>query len=161
MKKTSILISFGIILILIALGIFVISNDKSISTPKEYQIEQIVENQQGIIKIINNERSNAGLPKLKEDVMLDYSASLKAEDMNNRRYFSHESPEGFDGYEILLQQYAYKFVGENLGRNYYNDQELVNAWLKSREHRKLLMMKEFTFVGFSRAGKYSVLHLAD
>jgi len=47
-----------------------------------------------IVSEINTIRKNHGLEPLVVDPRLDLAATLKAEDMINKNYFSHNSPEG-------------------------------------------------------------------
>lgn len=159
-NKINILIYVGALLI--ATGIVILVNTQTTPTPiiKNVDTGSIVTDQQNAIQVINKMRIAKKLNTFNENTILDYSAYLKASDMDRRKYFAHESPEGIDGYEFLLQQHAYEYVGENLARNYYDDTDMVNDWLASPEHRKLLLTPEFKYVGFSRIGKYSVLHLA-
>ncbi|RKJ28997.1 LysM peptidoglycan-binding domain-containing protein, partial [Butyricicoccus sp. 1XD8-22] len=48
--------------------------------------------EQEVIRLVNVERANAGLPALKYDWELSRVAEHKSQDMANKNYFSHTSP---------------------------------------------------------------------
>ena len=106
--------------------------------------------QAGTIKWTNIQRAdNGGLPPLSENAKLDAAASRKVQDMFNRQYFEHVSPDG-KNIGDLVEGYGYEYiaVGENLALgNFKNDQELVQAWMDSPGHRANILSTKFTEIG--------------
>lgn len=93
---------------------------------------------------VNEYRVSKGLTPLVRDERLCASAKAKAIDMAEKRYFSHNSPDGIE---------PWKFIGDHLGR-YYNagenlafsnqyDQTVVDGWIASPTHEKN-MVGDFT-----------------
>jgi uncharacterized protein YkwD len=70
--------------------------------------------------------------------------------------FGHVTRDGSEpGQRIAAAGYAYSAIGENLGVGLSEPGELVDAWLKSDGHCKVLMQPEFTEVGIGYAfGKW-------
>jgi uncharacterized protein YkwD len=103
----------------------------------------------GVIEWTNAQRSNQGLPPLKENNILDATALIKAQDMLKNQYFAHESLSGF-GVGDLADNAGYKFImiGENLALgNFENDQALVQAWMDSPGHRANILNDKYLEIG--------------
>ena len=94
-----------------------------------------------IIELINKYRYENGLLPLMENPQLKESSQMKVNEMVERRYFSHLSPEG-DSFtaNIWRSQYHYKKVGEILAKVSKRDENRVlQVWLNSESHRKALL----------------------
>jgi len=106
--------------------------------------------QAGTIRWTNIQRAdNGGLLPLVENAKLNSAASRKVQDMFNRQYFEHVSPDGKNVGD-LVEGYGYEYiaVGENLALgNYKDDQELVQAWMDSPGHRANILSTKFTEIG--------------
>jgi len=101
-----------------------------------------------IITEINKIRANYGLPPLNENPKLNVAALLKAQDMIEKDYFNHYSPEGKSPwYWITMAKYNYKYAGENLALNFFNDQEAVQAWLDSPTHKENILNPNYKETG--------------
>lgn len=104
----------------------------------------------GTIKWTNIQRANnGGLLPLAENTQLNAAASRKVQDMFNRQYFEHVSPDGKNiGDLVESTGYEYIAVGENLALgNYKDDQELVQAWMDSPGHRANILNTRFREIG--------------
>lgn len=114
-----------------------------------WESRQSLLTQAGTVKWTNIQRVNNGLPLLTENAQLNSAASRKMQDMFNRQYFEHESPDGKNvGYLMEAVGYEYLAVGENLALgNYEDDQELVQAWMDSPGHRANILSTKFTEIG--------------
>jgi hypothetical protein len=101
------------------------------------------------MKWTNIHRTDAGLSVLAENSRLNTAARLKVQDMFNRQYFEHVSPDGKNvGDLVEAVGYEYIAVGENLALgNYKDDQELVQAWMDSPGHRANILSTKFTEIG--------------
>jgi uncharacterized protein YkwD len=118
--------------------------------------------------LVNRERGKHGLSLLAENDALVRIARGHSKDMANRRYFSHDSPEGHDfsfryrqegytcalrigntvygGAENIFQNVRYNSVTTMNGESYYdwNSEEqiaetTVRGWMDSPGHRKNIL----------------------
>jgi len=114
--------------------------------PLEAELEQAV----------NDVRSREGLIALLRDPRLDAVARAHSADMAQRRYLSHDTPEGQNPVDRLRQGGASGFTlaGENVGLTSKGDpnREILEAWLASPAHRGNLLAPAFnaTGVGIAR-----------
>lgn len=116
-------------------------------------------NAPGLMAAVNVARTAQGAGVLKDNPFLDLSAQTKACDMYAHGYFSHNKPDGTVWYQVIIDSgYKYGWVGEDLGRNIQGDTELVNAFLASPTHRKILLDPQYTDIGAARCGKYAAVH---
>ncbi len=101
-----------------------------------------------IVDLINAERNRNGLKNVVIDKNLQKVAQIKVEDMMEKKYFSHTSPEGLDLSAWMgKSDYAYSYAGENLARGYDNPKKLVVAWMDSFGHRQNILNKRFEDIG--------------
>lgn len=101
-----------------------------------------------IVYEINKIRSSYGLEPLVINPKLNLAATLKAEDMINKNYFDHYSPEGKTPWHwFSVANYSYRYAGENLALNFWNDKETVDAWLNSPTHRENILNPKFLETG--------------
>lgn len=101
-----------------------------------------------VIKLVNEERTKAGLAPLTQDLALNQLAIIKAKDMVNRGYFDHYSP--FYGHpwdQAALFDYEFTSLGENIGRNFSEPKEIVDAWMASEVHRENILRENYTHIG--------------
>lgn len=103
-----------------------------------------------IITEINKIRAANGLPLLIENPKLNVAALLKAQDMIENDYFSHYSPTGKAPWDwFSAAKYNYKYAGENLALNFWNDQEAVQAWLDSPTHKENILNPNYKETGLA------------
>ena len=71
---------------------------------------------QEMLELVNQERAKVGAAPLKLDERLNASAQEKADDMQNRGYYGHVSPEGTRGTLFVFKHMPSKcrYAGENL-----------------------------------------------
>lgn len=158
-----------LILILISLFIFALlksgyiaidlSGNRSI-TPRIIQQQQpsvvpVVaptqkEIKQEIFNLVNAERIKKGLEPLKENILLNKSAELKAEDLIEKNYWDHNSPQGVEPWVFFKKVgYSYSEAGENLAKNFYNPQDVVNDWMNSQKHRENILKNVYEEMGIA------------
>ncbi|MFV9506489.1 MAG: CAP domain-containing protein, partial [Oscillochloridaceae bacterium umkhey_bin13] len=71
-----------------------------------------------------------------------------SQDMAQRGYFSHFSPEGRDPSDrVDATGYQWQMVGENIASGYRTPQEVVAGWMDSPGHRANILRCEFTEIG--------------
>ena len=103
-----------------------------------------------LIDLLNQERQSAGLQSLKENAKLNQAALLKAQDILEKDYFSHQSPEGMTSWHwFKIAGYNYKIAGENLAIGFLDSQEVNQAWLDSSSHRANLLNPNYQDVGIA------------
>ncbi|MDD2731792.1 MAG: CAP domain-containing protein [Candidatus Pacebacteria bacterium] len=103
-----------------------------------------------LLTLINNERKALGIEPFSEDVKLVEAAALKAEDMLEKDYFSHNTPEGFSPwYWFNLVGYNYKFAGENIAIGFVDSEEVHQALLNSESHRYNLLNSNYKEIGIA------------
>ncbi|HLC69458.1 MAG TPA: CAP domain-containing protein [Patescibacteria group bacterium] len=129
--------------------------------PEVLTVEQIK-----LVSLTNELRTKNNLPTLKEQVVLDQSSTLKAEDMATKKYFSHNGPENHNlAYFLGQAGYKYNVAGENLAMGFSSAEEVLNAWVKSPTHLANLMDKDYEEIGVGlETGDYageSVVYVAE
>ncbi len=103
-----------------------------------------------LIELLNKDRQSAGLQSLKENTVLDNAAVLKAQDILEKDYFSHQSPEGVSPWHwFKIAGYNYKIAGENLAIGFLDSGEVNQAWLDSPSHKANLLNSNYKDVGIA------------
>ncbi len=119
-----------------------------INSPSETNIKTDLTSQ-GIIEFTNRERVRNGKKPLTENGFLAKSAGAKVQDMFERQYFEHISPNG-EGVDDVVTEAGYKYivVGENLALGFFGgDSGVVSAWMESPGHRANMLDSRFTEIG--------------
>jgi hypothetical protein len=105
-----------------------------------------------LIDITNNSRQSENLISLTENPLLGIAATMKAQDMAEKGYFAHTSPEGIDPWHWIEKVgYQYRYAGENLAVNFSESGDVVKAWLNSPAHRRNIFDRRFTEIGIGTA----------
>ena len=102
--------------------------------------------------LTNTERSQNDAPPLTENVLLTKAAQMKAQDMAEKGYFAHTSPEGKTPW-YWFEQAGYHFTsaGENLAVNFFESSDVATAWMNSPTHRANIVKKEYKEIGIGVA----------
>ncbi|MEH7223998.1 CAP domain-containing protein [Bacillus sp. JJ1566] len=101
-----------------------------------------------VIDLTNAQRTKNGLPALKADTALGKVAKTKANDMQQKNYFSHTSPTYGSPFDMMRDMgVSYKTAGENIAKGQASPQAVVNAWMNSEGHRKNILNPNFTHIG--------------
>lgn len=106
---------------------------------------------QELINLTNQKREENGLLPLSNNSALESAANKKAEDMLNKGYWAHNSPDGVTPWVFIKESgYNYVYAGENLARGFSNSEDVINAWMSSTAgHRENILSPNFKDVGFS------------
>ena len=100
-----------------------------------------------VFNLINKQRIANGLSALKVENELQRVAKIKAQDMVNKNYFSHNSPTYGSPFEMLKSfKVSYKTAGENIAGNSSNS-GAVNAWMNSSGHKANILNNSFNYTG--------------
>lgn len=127
---------------------------------------------QEMLELVNQERAKVGAAPLKLDERLNASAQEKADDMQNRDYYGHISPDGTRGTLFVFKHIPSKcrYAGENLANILIpdsNSRNPISTWMSSTKgHREAILDKDYDLVGFGIAkDKYGnsliVQHFCD
>jgi len=105
-----------------------------------------------LVDLTNANRKSNHIPLVKPNSLLEQAAKLKAEDMAEKGYFSHTTPEGKTPWEWLYEVgYHFKSAGENLAVNFSDSKVLDRAWMNSEGHRANILNEKFTEIGIATA----------
>ncbi len=103
-----------------------------------------------LVQMANTERSKAGLKPLSEDPYLIKAAELKAQDMLEKDYFSHWSPDGISPWHWFgMAGYDYRYAGENLAIGFLDAKDVHRAWIASPSHRDNIMGSDYNDIGIA------------
>ena len=105
-----------------------------------------------VADLTNEKRLASNLQPLESDQLLESVAQLKAQDMAQKGYFSHTSPDGkTPWYWFEKAGYRYEMAGENLAIHFFDSQDLVATWMDSSSHRANILNRNFTETGIGVA----------
>ncbi|MCL5785013.1 MAG: CAP domain-containing protein [Patescibacteria group bacterium] len=139
------LLIYLLLFVLLRTGLDVVSVYKPgvLGVNSQITIQQIIED-------TNIERQKDGLPPLMENSLLDEAASRKAQNMFEENYWAHFSPSGKDPWGFILGAgYKFSYAGENLARNFYTSEDVVQAWMNSPSHRDNLLNSHYQDIGIA------------
>ncbi|WP_093796196.1 CAP domain-containing protein [Sporomusa acidovorans] len=98
-------------------------------------------------QLLNADRAANGLPALKINSSLVRLAENYAQDMINRKFFSHYNPEGQSPFDRMKQAgISYRYAGENLAIN-SSVAAAEKAFMNSSGHRANILSPNYTEVG--------------
>lgn len=107
----------------------------------------VTQDEQTILDLVNKARAEAGLGPLQFDMELVKVARLKAQDMVQNNYFSHQSPTYGSPFDMMKQfGISFKTAGENIAGN-QTAQKAFEAWMNSEGHRKNILNGSFNYTG--------------
>lgn len=108
---------------------------------------QLTADEQEVFNLINEQRAANGLSVLKIDDELQNVARIKAKDMVDNNYFSHNSPTYGTPFQMIKSfGITYKAAGENIAGNSSN-QGAVTAWMNSEGHRANILSNNYNYTG--------------
>ncbi|CQR73664.1 Cysteine-rich secretory protein family protein [Sporomusa ovata DSM 2662] len=111
----------------------------------------VITTEQQAVSLLNADRRANGLPDLQVDSRLTTLARNYAQDMLNRNYFSHYSPEGQSPFDRMKQAgITYSAAGENIAIN-RTVQQAEAAFMNSSGHRANILNSTYTKVGIGIA----------
>lgn len=114
-----------------------------------------------VFDLINNQRTQNGLSALKLDTETLRVARIKAQDMVDNNYFSHNSPTYGLPFQMLNSfKISYKTAGENIAGNSSNS-AAVTAWMNSSGHKANILNSSFNYTGIGvvKGSKYGKIYV--
>lgn len=114
-----------------------------------------------VFNLINAKRTANGLSPLNIDNELQNVARVKAKDMVDNNYFSHNSPTYGTPFNMMKNfGISYKTAGENIAGNSSN-KGAVEAWMNSEGHRANILNGSYNYTGVAvvKSTKYGKIYV--
>jgi uncharacterized protein YkwD len=101
---------------------------------------------------INDYRVTSGLNAIAYEPTLTYIAKFRSQDLMDRNYWSHYTPEGTTVFNLFKANgVKYKIGGENLGQATPADigspEAFMNAWKNSPSHNANMLRNGYNYIG--------------
>ena len=123
-------------------------------SPIKFTLQQTIQTPDKIFNLVNNKRVSFKVAPLHRNEELTKIAEVRAQDMANRHYFGHKSPEGKYFFDLIqADNYNVGYVCENLDTLISsNPNGYINDWLSAGNgHRDCMLNSATTDVGFAIA----------
>ncbi|WP_027417141.1 CAP domain-containing protein [Aneurinibacillus terranovensis] len=123
----------------------------------------LTQDEQQMLNLVNQERQKQGLAPLKINMQLEKMARVKAKDMIDNNYFSHQSPTYGSPFDMMKRfGVSYRTAGENIAGN-SSVQAAHQALMNSAGHRANILNGSFTQVGIGivNGGPYGKMFVQD
>jgi uncharacterized protein YkwD len=141
------------LLLIVGLGLF-LSNFSDFKQRKDQTVLSYATNisDEGLLEATNQSRTENNLPILATNPLLDKAAQAKANDMAQRNYWAHSTPEGKEPWYFIEQAgYGYYRAAENLAYGFDTSKLTVVGWMNSPSHRANVLDPVLSEVGFGIA----------
>lgn len=108
--------------------------------------------EQEVLRLVNVERANAGLPALTYNWEAARVARYKSQDMIDKGYFAHQSPTYGSPFQ-MMESFGLRFsaAAENIVKGQRTPAEVMNAWMNSAGHRANILSRNVTQIGVGAA----------
>lgn len=111
-----------------------------------------------VLQLVNKERAKVGAKALVLDETLNKVALVKAKDMADNRYFSHDSPTYGSPFEMMRSfgVTQYRTAGENIAAGQRSPEAVMESWMNSSGHRANILNTSYNRlgVGYYEGGSY-------
>lgn len=134
---------------------------KNVVVSEKTNNSELTKDEKDVLDMINQKRVEAGLQALQLDDELQNTCRIKAIEMVEKDYFSHQSPTYGSPFEMLKQEgIIYKVAGENIAGNSEND-KAIEAWMNSENHRANILNKSYNYTGIAvvNSPKYGKIYV--
>lgn len=122
--------------------------------------QSLADMRQFSLDLVNRDRHLNGLPSLVADPLLAEASQRHAEDMLQRNFFDHVSPDGLNPTDRFLAVGGTRGAGENiiiqqtnagLGLSYGLAEQFQRGWMYSDGHRQNLLHADYKTFGYGIA----------
>lgn len=101
-----------------------------------------------VVDLVNESRLSFKESILVKNDLLMKVAQMKIDDMFQKGYFAHTSPEGKTPWAWFDSAgYDYQYAGENLAIHFISAESQQRAWMESASHRKNILNPEYHEIG--------------
>ena len=100
-----------------------------------------------VVDLTNAERAKQGCAALRTDERLRTAARRHSVDMDQRDYFSHESPDGTTPWDRMRAAGYDAPAAENIARGYPSPEAVVEGWMNSDGHRANILNCDLKAIG--------------
>lgn len=131
------------------------------STQQTTQTSTMTADEKEVFNLINQQRINNGLQALKVDEEVQRVARIKAQDMVDNNYFSHNSPTYGSPFDMLNSfKVSYKSAAENIAGNSSNS-DAVTSWMNSSGHKANILNSSYNYTGIGvvSGSKYGKIYV--
>lgn len=140
----------GVVAVVIAVGTLVVMSQAHVIVSRMPQTAAVIASV--LVELTNVDRSAQGLATLSVSPLLNEVAQAKANDMAQKGYFAHVSPEGLTPWHWFKEKgYRFTYAGENLAVDFYESSDVQRAWMLSPTHRANIVGTQFTEIGIATA----------
>ncbi len=123
-----------------------VTTDGGAATPETPQTGHAYERR--VLELVNEERAKQGLSPLTWHEGLANVARAHSQDMNDRRFFSHDNPDGQSPFDrIKAAGIAYTRAAENVAAGQKTPEEVMQGWMNSAGHRANILNPNLTALG--------------
>lgn len=120
--------------------------DKTPTAPVENN--DLSSTEKEVIRLVNIERSKAGLSPFETSNELSKVARIKSKDMADNKYFSHTSPTYGSPFDMMKHyNIKYNTAGENIAMGHLSAESVVKGWMNSPGHKANILNKNFNKIG--------------
>ncbi len=115
---------------------------------------ELTDDEKAIVELTNKERANKDLPPLKPNPVLTKVARGHSANMAKAKQVDHILADGkTPGTRAKDGGYRFEVCGENVGwgawtaKQKWTVTDMMDWWMKSKDHRENILHKEFTEIG--------------
>jgi uncharacterized protein YkwD len=165
--KNSVLFILAAAVILLVMAVFAASvaspsaiDVKGSTTSQGNQISSVISKpaaelndyENAVAAYINDYRTASGLNAIAYEPTLTYIAKYRSQDLMDRNYWSHYTPEGTTVFNLFKANgVKYKIGGENLGQATPADigspEAFMDAWKNSPSHNANMLRVGYNYIG--------------
>lgn len=118
----------------------------SVVTPAPEQCQLTTD---GILNLINAERTSKSEPILTEDTLLDTVSNDRIDMMIAGKWYGHVAPDGISPTDVMQNHGIYVHFSEDVNSNVNTDAENWTGFKKSPPHYQSLMGTQYSRIGIS------------
>jgi uncharacterized protein YkwD len=164
--KNSVLFILAAAVVLLVLSVFLASelspsaidvkgtttSQESNTTVASKPTAELNDYENAVAAYINDYRVTSGLNAIAYEPTLTYIAKFRSQDLMDRNYWSHYTPEGTTVFNLFKANgVKYKIGGENLGQATPADigtpEAFMNAWKNSSSHNANMLRQGYNYIG--------------
>ncbi|MBQ7000685.1 MAG: leucine-rich repeat protein, partial [Oscillospiraceae bacterium] len=109
-----------------------------------------------VLKLVNQERTKAGLAPVTGFALLQDAAGIRADEQ--AELYSHTRPDGRSCFTVLedlgIADIDYIYAGENIAYGYRSAAAVMDGWMNSQGHRENILFSNFQHIGVGELSTY-------